>query len=272
MCITTGPAALYATIVGAWDIDHPKYGYRHVLAYQNIPHNLSKEPNSMILPIPTHETLKPEQLLDTSRDPDLLKQIADQVAPIKKSPEFSRSRDRQDVNAVFEMGVYHIVMLNKVDQESLEACLAKVPEEKRPEISEELLNFYQKTYPGYPLLICCFSTRKEKESSPILLHYNPLHPETFMFNFVEAHGEVPQLGSAIFAHQRIIIASYRIKEAFGDYKELKYDTYSEHLKDFLPVFAQGEHVNNRIPNYDLLIDNSKMAESDHLQINLGILS
>ncbi|MEM6803008.1 MAG: hypothetical protein AAF696_16505 [Bacteroidota bacterium] len=272
MCITSGAAALYATIVGTWDIDHPAYGYRHVLAYQNIPHNFSKQANSMILPIPTHEALTPDQLLDTSEDPHLLKQIADQVAPIKKAAEFTRSRDRQDVSAVFEMGIYRIVMLNEVSQEALAICLAKVPKEKRPEISPDLLGFYQKTYPRYPLMICCFSTRKEKETSPILLHYKPAHPDTFMLNFVEAHGKVPVLGKAVEAHQRIIISSHRVQEAFGDYKALKYQAYSEHLKDFLPIYAQGEHLNTPIPNYDLLINNRKMGESDKLKVRFRILA
>ncbi len=64
MCITSLQAHLNDTAIGSWDIDHPKYGYRHVLAYENAPQNLGRKPNCMLLHIPAKVPILPEEFLE----------------------------------------------------------------------------------------------------------------------------------------------------------------------------------------------------------------
>lgn len=265
MCITSDEAKLRSTLIGVWDLDHPDHGYRHVLAYQNAPENLVEGPNSMILAIPTHQELKQEHILNTERDMDFLKKMADLVAPER----FTRSEPPR--NMVFEMGIYHIAILNDPNEHTLDTCLAAIPEEKRPSIGLDLLAFYQDTYRGFPLLICCFSSKDVKDSSPILVHFDPAYPDTFMFNTVDAHGEVPKLGEPVIFHQRIIIGSHKIKEAYGDFQAFDHSGLSPHLIPYLAKFGQGTHIKDYIPNYDILVDNRELAHSDNINIGLGIL-
>lgn len=267
MCISSAEAELLSTIIGVWDIDHPEYGYRHVLAYQNAPRNLAEGPNSMILAIPTNQAIKPEQILDTENDKTFLVEMAKLVAPLKV---FSRSQIRS--NTVTEMGIYHIAILNDLSFPSVQACLSQIPEEKRPEIASELITFYQETYPGFPLLICCFNNEHAEEASPIMVHFDPAYPDTFMYNTVEAHGHVPELGEPVLFHQRIIIGSYKIKEAFGDYQAFDHSTVSPALQPFLPQFGQGDHVTVDLPNFDIIVDNTTLGESDTINMDVGIIS
>ena len=130
MCITSAAATLSSTYVGAWEIEHPTYGYRHVMAYQNAPQNLSEGANCMLLHLPAAEPLLPEYLLNTADCPNLLRQMA----ASKTSREASRSLAIPQQVYVVEMGIYHVVLLNEKTPAALEMALAQVPAEKRPQI------------------------------------------------------------------------------------------------------------------------------------------
>jgi len=267
MCITSLEAELKNTIIGVWDIEHPEFGYRHVMAYQNSPLNLDEGPNAMILPVPSKSPIEASHILNTENDPYFLSEMADLVAPKR----FTRAEPVSMEPLVVEMGIYHIAVLNELDESLLSDCLAQIPSHKRPKISKELFSFYQQKYPNYSLLICCFQNTDIKDASPIMLHFDPLFPDTFVFNTVEAHGEVPVLGEPKFFHQRILIGSHKVKKAFGDFQEFRHEGLSEELKAFVPTYGQGTHIMSEMPNYDVLTTNVDMATSDKLPMQLGIM-
>ncbi|MCP4441823.1 MAG: hypothetical protein GY810_23195 [Aureispira sp.] len=193
MCVTSEPAKLEGTLIGLWDINHPKYGYQHVLAYQNIPESLSDKPNCMLLHIPSEGPLLPQNILDTSgENKDVLKDIIKALTPL------SRGGDRGVAvaaggNYVHEMGIYHIAILN--DLGAVQETLLQIPIEKRPSIPPNFVGFYAKNYPNYPLLLCCFNNRDSAETSPIMVYYTPQKPNEFRLPNIEGHGELPELGS-----------------------------------------------------------------------------
>jgi len=120
MCVCILPARLTKTIVGNWEIKHPKYGYQHVLGYQNVPYNLSDEPNCMLLHVPAKNKILPEHILDTSGDAMyVLNRMTSSLGFCKRVWFWQRGGGiglTSVGNYVHEMGAYHIAILNNLDE------------------------------------------------------------------------------------------------------------------------------------------------------------
>lgn len=248
MCVTSAAATLSSTYVGAWEIEHPVYGYRHVMAYQNAPQNLAEGANCMLLHLPAAEPLLPEFLLDTSECPNLLKQMA---ASIMSRSLSSRGIVPQQVYVV-EMGIYHVVLLNEKTQAALEQALMQIPAGKRPQIAPELLQFYSTHFPDYPIVLACFNNRESKQASPIVIHYKPSDPARLFFNLLEGHdGGAPQLNQLVERHQ-VIIAGSRLAEPRHNRFPVAFQPIGipEALHPFLPTAIDVEHLEAEAFNGD----------------------
>lgn len=248
MCVTSANAALTSTIVGAWEIEHPSYGYRHVMAYQNTPKNLADTPNCMLLHLPAAEPLLPEYLLDTADCPLLLVHMANSKLSRDLS---SRSVAPQSVYVV-EMGIYHVVLLNEKTPAALAEALAQIPLEKRPVIAPELLGFYATQFPDYPIVLACFNNKDSKQASPIMLHFKPAQPTQLFYNLLEGHdGGAPELNRLVKRHQTIIAGS-NIAQPDHTQFYIEYQGYGvpEHLRPFLPTVIDIEHLDDKSPNGD----------------------
>ena len=266
MCITSLEALLADTIVGVWDIDHPEYGYRHVLAYQNVAKNLGDGPNCMLLHIPTYEPLTEACMINTENDKTFL-------ANMYKDADFSKGVFGARSISIVQMGIYDIALLNEPSAEHLEQALSMIPAEKRPEIRPEFMSFFQETFPGFPLVLCCFNNEDIKAASPVMVHFEPAFPQTFMFNTLDSHGSIPVLGEEVPFHQKIVVGSQRVTEQFGTYATFKHEGVSEALLPFLPKFGFSTcFYSEKIPNSDILIDNAEMVTNDHLEMDFGIIT
>jgi hypothetical protein len=245
MCITSSAAELTNTIVGAWEIQHPKHGYRHVLAYQNAPINLAAGANCMLLHVPTAKPLIPNQLVDTSKSPTLLYDLLDELKP----KEYTRSLSaRAAVNHVVEMGVYHVALLNDLSSTAASATLNQIPEAKRPIIPAPFFEFYAEKFPNYRLILACFNNADAKSASAILVHYKPLFPEKLFFPLLEAHdGALPRIGEEITGHQTLIFGGHTLTMLEPVHKA----QYPEKLQPFLPQYADYQSLAGEIiPNQD----------------------
>jgi hypothetical protein len=272
MCITSLNATLKNTYVGVWDIQHEKYGYRHVLAYQNMPISASEEPNCMLLHIPSIEALSPENLLNTEKCPDFLKTMIDSVLPIT-SPLGRGTRSSSPQNHVIEMGIYHIAILNNLSKEALKESLNQIPTHKKPNIHEDFLGFFQSNFPNYPLLLCCFNNQDAKIASPIVVHFSPLHPDIFMLNTLDSHGHLPNIGEYIFFPQRLLVGSQFFKEGSPHALPLDISKASEDLKPFLPAFGYGFTFaqEGEMPNADILVPREDFLTQEDALIDFNLL-
>ncbi len=246
MCVTSAAAALTSTYVGAWEIEHPEYGYRHVMAYQNAPQNLAEGANCMLLHIPAAAPLLPEHLLDTADCPDLLRQ----TYQLWMSRNTRGGLFAQSIYVV-EMGVYHVVLLNEKTEDALNAALLQIPLEKRPAIAPELLHFYADNFPGYPLVLACFNNKDSRNASPILLHYQPYSNTELFFNLLEGHdGAPPVLGKIMNRHQVVIAGTQRVETWRGHPGVFEYPGVPERLLPFLPVVGEVQALSGESPNND----------------------
>lgn len=214
MCITSSRSTLENTYIGAWDIELPELGYRHVLAYQNRVTNLAEGPNCMLLHIASKSNILPEWLVDTSEHRSFLADLYSYVDPINTS-QMWMSRSPKSVNYVIEQGVYHIAILNKTDNKSVTDTLKLIPKNKLPSIKPKLLSFFQNNFSDFPILLCCFDNKDAKQATPILVHFPPKFPDTLMFNTIDAHGGFPNINKQIQFHQKIILGSYKKQSKEG---------------------------------------------------------
>jgi hypothetical protein len=259
MCITSAAADLKNTIVGGWDIQHPTYGYRHVLAYQNAPVNLAAGANCMLLHIPTAKPLIPNQLVDTSKSPNLLYDLLKDLQPAAAEMSRSLSRDKNP-NHIVEMGVYHVALLNDLSSTAALETLMQIPEHKRPIIPPPFFEFYAQTFPKYRLVLACFNNSDLKTASAILVHYKPLFPEKIFFPLLEGHdGNLPCIGTDIIAHQILILGGHKMTTLTPVNKA----KYPKSLQPFLPQYADYQFiVGEMIPNQDDWLMVNSFDEAD----------
>jgi hypothetical protein len=246
MCITSSRALLDNSYIGAWDIELPKLGYRHVLAYQNRVKNSSEGPNCMLLHIPSKKNIEPEWLIDSSNHPTFLTDLYSHIDPVDTS-EMWMSPSSEPNNYVIEQGVYHIAILNNLDENSIADTLKLIPKRKLPLIKSELIHFFRKNFPDFPLLLCCFDNKEAQFAAPILVHFPPRFPDTLMFNTIDAHGSVPNVDQKIDFHQKIIFGTYK--------KQSKKDSvYIKMIPDELVSFITESPLAAYSPNYIAAID------------------
>ena len=264
MCVTTLEARLSKTRIGVWDILHPDFGYRHVLAYQNNVQNLSDGANCMLLHIPGNGPLEAECIINTENDLELLVNMETSILGKSRNASFS--------NHIVEMGVYHIALLNDLSEISIQNTLQQIPQEKRPELPKEIIAFYNKTFPGLPLALCCFNNKDAKKASPILLHFDPKYPDTFMFNTLDSHGGIPDLNEKVVFHQTIITGSYQLEKEGNGFKPFNFKNVSENLLAWLPKFGTAVKIDSVLPNRDLLLDAKAIQKGGDARFDLRFIT
>lgn len=277
MCITSSKSILDNTYIGVWDIDHPDFGYRHVLSYQNRVKNLSDEPNCMLLHIQSKEGIQPEWLIDTTDYKDFLTELYEIIDPTFEEEGNWMSASREIRNYVVEMGVYHIAILNDLSESGLEASLSQIPSEKLPAISLELISFFKNHFPDFPLLLCCFNNKDALQAAPIMVHYPPKHPEKLMANTLDSHGGLPQVGEEIHFHQKIVFGSYKssteLKRPYVEITEPDKELLLNPIKEFLPKFISAFDFEGtpQLPNKDICIEIDSIRKMETPKASFVIL-
>jgi hypothetical protein len=259
MCITLNEAELYATIVGGWDIVHPERGPLRVLAYLNNAKNLVPGlPNCMPLQVETDTDLTPEDIIDTTPHPTVLKDMFDIYHPKTRSL-------RKEIEEVFvvEMGIYHLVVMNSLSQEGLAKALAQVPENKRPHFSEKMLSFYKENLPNCKLILACFDTTEAKNASTILVTYIPSNPDKIRLPMLEGHGSFPVIAAPVEVHQKIVVG-FPEELPFNRYDGLRPldDTALRNspLREWLPNYVATYYETQKCWNFDWMFPLKETSE------------
>lgn len=93
---------------------------------------------------------------------------------------------------IFNTGIYTVVMSNKPSL--ISQALQLVPENKRPAISPQLIQWYEDNYPGYSVAVCCFDNQEAQGAQPLFWWYKPMNPQELFFPAVDCHsGQIPDL-------------------------------------------------------------------------------
>ncbi len=187
MCISTAPAELNSTKIGFVADFTTKL---HHLFYANSVQNLSDGPNAMILPIPGVI----QKIHDTTDFGNFMEDIARHFAPVYRGTKLGTGISKGV--SIVEVGAYTVLSCDSIDPEAIAKALQLVPENKRPTISADLLNWYRDFYGSKAnLAICCFDSKQLTKAQPIWIEYKPKDFEMGFMPGADSHdGTPPRMG------------------------------------------------------------------------------
>lgn len=215
----------------------------HVLAYQNKATSYDSKPNAMIIPFPTESNMSQENIIDTSKFRNFLQDITNASKSVRRSLTLN---DELRSVSVFESGSYTVILANHCSQ--IKEALSRVPEDKRPEISDDFLSKFNEIYPNQPVAVCCWKGSINPE--PLLWWYEPKDPDVLFIPTMDAHdGEPPKLDAVVITDHIISVGSH---QRFGS----KVNYQNEIPKDvisLLPDYVVGSRLPTTISNGDIFV-------------------
>lgn len=279
MCCSFEPAHFSDTIVTAYELSQMGI---HVVGYQNRASNLGLGStltakyqfsrggpppvtgNAMLLHFPAAEPMTEENMLDTSHATHILKDMVLAVAPRPKMVVSLGSRligAARGPALVFEKGNYHVVLAqNAMD---IPAALNRVPEERRPEITDRtraIYMQYDEWFPGWQYALCCFNNSELREADPLLWWYKPMYPRYLHMPALDAHdGNPPDIHTTVLADHWVIVGSDRMKEDLGSPVQYQ-DEIPDSMSTYLPKRVYGMRMSGEYPNGDFAFPISQLVE------------
>ncbi len=264
MCLSIGEAEFHGTIVYAGLGTHPKNGTPvHVMAYQNIAHNLAEgadgalAPNAMLLMLPVAGDFGPENFVDMSGCRSALDDMVEALKP-KALGRGGMSRGSGGEPAqVFDHDIYTIVVAT--DAHSIRAALERVPAHKRPKLERELFDYLAKCTQRR-IVLCCFDNREAKKAAPLVAYYEPLFPETLLAPAIDGHdGGAPVDGKVAVDHWVIFGTS----DPAATGTRVRYrDALPEGHRGLLPTVVTGHKFEGQIYNGDFAVLVHKILPTD----------
>jgi hypothetical protein len=263
MCVTLFDARLGQTTIAGWRFPRRR---THCLLYGNEPENLAGVPNAMILHIPVafQCTLTQDNFLPTEG----LRHVLDDMwaaAPKYELREergvFGERKTRGTVS-VFDVGSYTWVVATQADPADIAAALETVRPDRRPQISRQLIEFYQRTWPYDALAIGCFSTAAGGATEPVCVEYPPQDWDILRYPATDAHGHVPAWGEYVQVDHRIIVGTSELGLG-GAVRYREAARMAPRLAELLPGQVVGAEL-LRIPMIqgDFYVDFSRFGRDD----------
>jgi hypothetical protein len=181
----------------------------HVMGYQNHAENKATGPNAMLLPIPSDAGMGPDNMLDTSKAKNILKDYQTTIrAQQRHTRSLSKGFDERTYGSrsvqVFDKGSYTIALAE--DARDLPAALGRIPEGRRPEMSAPIFNAYAQLYPGWKMALCAWDGSIDAE--PLLWWYEPKDPSRLFMPALDAHdGLAPRLATNVPLDHTLVVGS-----------------------------------------------------------------
>jgi hypothetical protein len=253
MCITVNHAHLSNTKI----LSLPLENGNHFIAYSNKVKNKSGKPNAMILPIPGETN--PSMFHNTESYRDFMNEITKKC---RLGEDYLGMHFRGILSAGkkgferFELGMYTIGLSRNF--QGAREFLNSLPEDKRPEISEKLKNFFEEKYAGWSFAVCVFDSEKEIDAQPIAFEYKPFSSSLIFFPTLDGHdGNAPDINELVTVDHTFI---YEHTGEMTEEYEQKFVTLNIPVPDFLQHRKfRAIHVSGRQKNGDTFLDAEKFA-------------
>lgn len=174
----------------------------HVLGYQNNVQNLFEGGNAMILHFPSKEEMNEHNVISVSdNDSNIFDNIFKGFQPKVIHGRYMKSVSNSV--KIFDVGIYTVLMSNKPSL--IYEKLKDIPKNKRPEISLELMNWYEKNYKGWSIAVCCFDSKEKIKAKPLFWYYKPIDKNQLIFPAIDSHsGDVPKKERVLVNHELLI--------------------------------------------------------------------
>jgi hypothetical protein len=251
VCVSVAPAEFSGTILYVGRHVHPEHGPVEVLGYQNTAVNRAQGPNAMLLHLPAAGMTR-DNFLDAGDTPYVLRDLVDTLnRPLLTSRAAPVAAGVPRGVEVFDLDVYTVVLAS--DPRDVPAALSRVPEAKRPVLAPELFDFYARTYPGYPVALCCFDNADARRAAPLLLWYRPLFADRLTAPALDAHtGAAPDPDGWVVPDHWVVLGHADAPEGWG--VPVRYRRDPGALTPFLPARVIGREVSGgKVRNGDFVI-------------------
>lgn len=241
----------------------------HVVAYQNKAENMSSKPNAMVLPFPTSVPMNEQNVIDTSKFKSFLTDIAEATKRRRRSAYLGSkgavAAGSDDDALVFDVGSYTVVLAESVGK--IGKALERVPENRRPTISNQFLLGYYKLYPNQPIAVCCWDGSIEAE--PLLWWYEPKDTKNFFVPTMDSHdGGAPDINALVYRDH--IISTGSTVNDNKDADEVYYtDKLPDNVADLLPQRVFGGKIKRTMTNGDMFIKTGQLPTGNVL-VSRGI--
>lgn len=262
MCVSSSVALFAGTKGYIGSVNHPKHGFIHVLGYQNKVLNLHTSPNAMILPFPTSNEMGAENIIELGLYKNILNQMVEMFNPRPRTfmtKGMSLSNSASYVK-VFQSGIYHVILAS--NPSLVLAALEQVPEEKRPTIKPELMEWYTWQYPEHAIAICCFNNKEQAEADPLFWWYTPKHKDApLFFPAVDSHsGKLPNLLSQVYVDHALVLGLE--DSPSGTTNPFKQTPV---IGEFLNSRLRGFQFKGELPNGDFFVLNGSLQRHVNLE-------
>ena len=256
MCMSSSPAIFTNTSIYAAETKFQDK-YVHVLGYQNMAQNLNNGPNAMILPLPSAEEMGPENMVDTRNFKSFFSDMKEAFTRRTRSMSFGTKSARLNYDSiaqVFDVGSYTVVLAKNA--QAISEALERVPENKRPKLSESFLEGFKELYPNSHLAVCCWDGTVEAE--PLLWWYEPLDKNNLFIPTMDAHdGNAPDLNAKVTMDHSIFVGS--TLRDFSNFKNVGTVRYTQNNHAYNDLFSKnmfvglfkGKGYNNGDMKFDL---------------------
>lgn len=208
MCVSSASAMFSETTLYHGRCHHPEHGRIHVLGYQNTAYSRADQPNAMLLHLPG-TGMTQDNFVDTTASRDILTAMTRTLSPPLSrhgaAPGGLPRAALPDVE-VFEHDIYTVVLARNATL--IPDALGLVPEHKRIPVNRPLFDFYARLYPDYAVALCCFNNRDAARSAPLLLWYDPLHPDRVELPAIDCHtGGIPAIGGPVDVDHWVVLGT-----------------------------------------------------------------
>jgi hypothetical protein len=228
MCITTNHADLSATKILSIPLDNG----RHFISYSNKVKNLSGKPNSMILPIPGETD--PSMFHNTEKYAKFMDEIT-KKCNYEEDYLGIRSRGMSKSKSLFmqfESGQYTIGLTKSL--QGIKDFIGNLPEDKRPEITEDLQKFFSEKYKGWSFAVCVFDSEKTIDSQPIAFEYIPMAYNLIFYPTVDSHdGGAPNINEMVDTDHTFIYEHTGVMKDRGKFDKTSVTLDTPNVPDFL---------------------------------------
>ena len=256
MCVSLAPAHFSKTTILAHQTRHPETGEAIVvLGYQNTAKSLTPGPNAMLIHVPAYADIGPENMLDTSMTPNLLKDVGRAVKVTTRGVSDSmRLLGAKSAVQVFEHGIYTVVSSN--DIRAAHEALAQVDEKRRPAISSEVVEFYATKFPYHRFLFFCFNNTDAVKATPTLFWYKPSDPSILVAPGIDSHdGGAPNLDAHVDVDHTVVFGH----SALPNGARVSYsDVIPGSLRPYLPTHVKGRDMQGMYRNGDFAVLTSQL--------------
>ncbi len=269
--MSSGPAEFSKTVIYSAEVKNKDGEVRHVLGYQNHADNISRGPNAMILPIPA-DTVSRDNVVDASDFSDVLDIYSEAVEKLRnRSRSFTRLTLSYSASLadVFESGSYTIVLATEASQ--ITEALERVPANKRPSISKELVDSLGKLYEGWPIAVCCFDGNKVAPE-PMIWEFKPKFENILFAPALDAHtGGAPDLKANVQRSHKLAFHSYKMNLDTCLNTEIEYSDVPDKLLWLFGTKIKGAIVEGKTPNGDFAITiQDLISGKENIKSNLKV--